>query len=163
MFEFLVDNIFVICRKGFPADSWYWSGNKLCPSSSRHISLFIWSRIYTVFALNREETVGVSVQFHIQVYRWCFVQKQPRVWKLPGPDVFRWTRDQRHDREQHFCFLPGFTSVDQEGRSTSHFHLRQTWRFNFHITNFPFLSSNIPTSAAYGVFFSLRVTLRVND
>ena len=26
--------------------------------------------------------------------------------------------------------------------------------FNFHITNFPFLSSNIPTSPAYGVFFS---------
>ena len=26
--------------------------------------------------------------------------------------------------------------------------------FNFHITNFPFLSSNIPTSTAYGVFIS---------
>ena len=26
--------------------------------------------------------------------------------------------------------------------------------FNFHITNFPFLSSNIPTSSAYGVFIS---------
>ena len=26
--------------------------------------------------------------------------------------------------------------------------------FNFHITNFPFLSSNIPTSPAYGVFIS---------
>ena len=25
--------------------------------------------------------------------------------------------------------------------------------FNFHITNFPFLSSNIPSSPAYGVFF----------
>ena len=25
--------------------------------------------------------------------------------------------------------------------------------FNFHITNYPFLSSNIPTSPAYGVFF----------
>ena len=42
---------------------------------------------------------------------------------LPGPDISRLTRDQRHDREQHFCFLPGFTSVDREGRSTSHFHL----------------------------------------
>ena len=26
--------------------------------------------------------------------------------------------------------------------------------FNFHITNFPFLSSNIPTSPSYGVFIS---------
>ena len=56
------------CGKGFPADSRYSNGNNLCPSSSRHISLLIWSRIYIVFALNREETVGVSVQFHTQVH-----------------------------------------------------------------------------------------------
>ena len=67
------------CGKGFTADSRYSNGNKLCPSSSRHIYLLIWSRIYTVFALNRKVTVGVSVQFHIQVHRWCFVHKQPRV------------------------------------------------------------------------------------
>ena len=138
---------------GYP---YIFNWNKLCPPppSSGHISLLIWSRIYTVFALNREETVGVSVQFHIQVHRWCFVHKQPRVWELPGPDVYCWTRDKRHDREQHFCFLPGFTSVDREGRSTSHFHLWQSDDFNFHITNFPFLSSNIPTSPAYSVFIS---------
>ena len=142
------------CGKGFPADSRYSDGNQLWPSSSRHINQLIWSRIYTVFALNREETVCVSVQFHIQVHRWCFVHKQPRVWELSGPDVSRWTRDQRHDREQHFCFLPGFTSIDREGRQlhTSIYDNRDD--FNFHITNFPFLSSNIPTSLAYGVFIS---------
>ena len=89
------------CGKVFPADSRYSNGNKLCPSSSRHISLLIWSRIHTVFALNREETVGVSVQFHIQVHRWCFVHKQPRVWGLHGPDVSRWTRDQTQQRATH--------------------------------------------------------------
>ena len=39
--------------------------------------------------------------------------------------------------------------------------------FNFHITNFPFLSSNIPSSPAYGVFISqliryARLALRMN-
>ena len=29
--------------------------------------------------------------------------------------------------------------------------------FNFHIKNFPFLSSNIPSSPAYGVFISARL------
>ena len=142
------------CGKGFPADSRYSNRNKLCPSSSWYISLLMWSRIYTVFALNREETVDVSVQFHIQVHRLCFVHKQPRVWELPGPDVSRWTRDQRHDREQHFCFLPESTSVDREGRSTSHFHLWQTWRFQFPHHKFSFLNSNIPTSPVDGVFIS---------
>ena len=73
------------------------------------------------FLLKEKETVGISVQF--QVRPWCFVHKQSRVWKLPGPDVFCWTWDQRHSREQHFCFLPGFTSVDREGPSASHFPL----------------------------------------
>ena len=30
-----------------------------------------------------------------------------------------------------FCFLPGFTSVDREGWSSSYFHLWLTWRFQF--------------------------------
>ena len=55
-----------------------------------------------------------------------FFHKHPRVWELPGPDVSHLTWNQRLDREQHFCFLAWFTSVDREGRSTSHFHLRQT-------------------------------------
>ena len=42
MLEFLVDNIFVVfCGKGFPADSRHSNGKKLCPSSSRQISLLI--------------------------------------------------------------------------------------------------------------------------
>ena len=129
------------------------NGNELCPSSSRHISLLIWSRIYKVFALNREETVGVSVQFHIQVHRWCFVHKQPRFWELPGPDVSGLTWHQRYDREQHFCFLRGFTSIDRDGQlHTSIYDKRDD--FNFHITNFLFLGSYNPTSPAYGVFIS---------
>ena len=65
-------------------------------------------------------------------------------------DVSRWAWDQRHDGEQHLCFLLGFTPVDREW--TSLYDKRDD--FNFHITNFPFLSSNIPSSPAYGVFIS---------
>ena len=38
---------------------------------------------------------------------------------------------QGHHREHDFCFLPRFTSVDWEGWSTSHFHLRQARWFQF--------------------------------
>ena len=70
MLEVLVDYIFLafFCDKG-PTESWYFNGNQMWPSSSRHISLLIWSRIYTVFALNQKETAGITVQFHIQVHR----------------------------------------------------------------------------------------------
>ena len=79
------------------------------------------------FALNGKETVSISAQSH-RVHRWCIVYKQPRIRKLSGPDVSCWTWDQG---EHHFCFLPRFTTVDWEGWSTSHFHLRQTRWFQF--------------------------------
>ena len=41
-----------------------------------------------------------------------------------------------------------------DGLKTSSYSASNVWKsdFNFHITNFPFLSSNIPSSPAYGVF-----------
>ena len=44
--------------------------------------------------------------------------------------------------DNHRYYNNGFTWVDKHDD------------FNFHITNFPFLSSNIPSSPAYGVFIS---------
>ena len=52
---------------------------------------------------------------------------------LPSPQKWHWFKKYKtkntaiHSvfknmlRKQHFCFLPGFTSVDREGRSTLHF------------------------------------------
>ena len=132
MLEFLVDNIFVVfAGKVFPADSRHSNGYELCPSSRRHLSVFIRSGFHTIFALYGKETFSISVQSHLQVHRWCIVHKQPRIRKLSGPDVSCWTWDQGHHREHDFCFLPRFTSVDWEGWSTSHFHLRQARWFQF--------------------------------
>ena len=96
-----------------------------------HLSVFIRSGFHTIFALYGKETFSISVQSHLQVHRWCIVHKQPRIRKLSGPDVSCWTWDQGHHREHHFCFLLRFTSVDWEGWSTSHFHLRQARWFQF--------------------------------
>ena len=52
------------------------------------------------------------------------------VWVF-GPDVPCWIWDQGHHVEHRFCFLPRITTVDREQWSTSHFHLRQTRRFQF--------------------------------
>ena len=49
-------------------------------------------------------------------------------------------------------FLDLLLSIGRDGQlHTSIYDKRD---FNFHITNFPFLSSNIPSSPAYGVFIS---------
>ena len=50
-------------------------------------------------------------------------------------------------------YLDLLLSFDRDGQlRTSLYDKRDD--FNFHITNFPFLSSNIPSSPAYGVFIS---------
>ena len=50
-------------------------------------------------------------------------------------------------------YLDLFQSMESDGQlRTSLYDKRDD--FNFHITNFPFLSSNIPSSPAYGVFIS---------
>ena len=50
-------------------------------------------------------------------------------------------------------FLDLLLSIGRDGQlHTSIYDKRDD--FNFHITNFPFLSSNIPSSPAYGVFIS---------
>ena len=51
------------------------------------------------------------------------------------------------------CYLDLLLSIGRNGQLlTSIYDKRDD--FNFHITNFPFLSSNIPSSPAYGVFIS---------
>ena len=50
-------------------------------------------------------------------------------------------------------YLDLLLSIGRDGQlHTSIYDKRDD--FNFHITNFPFLSSNMPTSPAYGVFIS---------
>ena len=128
---------------------------ELCPSSGRHLSVFVRSGFHSVFALNGKETVSISVRSHLQVHRWCIVNEQPRIQKLSRPDVSCWTWDQGHHREHHFCLLPRFTSVDLEGWSTLHFRLRQRIWFQYpYKKNFSFRSSNIPSSPSYCVFIS---------
>ena len=53
-----------------------------------------------------------------------------------------------------FCLLLGLTPVDRKGWSAAHIPLRQRDDF-FYITNFPFLSSNIPFRKPMAFFSQL--------
>ena len=81
--------------------------------------------------LSRSAIVVLSSNFLCQNSPELFLSEQPRIRKLSRPDVSCWSWDQGHHRRHHFCFLPRFTTVDWEGWSTSHSHLRQTRWFQF--------------------------------
>ena len=61
--EFLVDSISVVFVGKVFQQIVISNGNKLDPSSSRHISL------HSLYSEYGKEAVGISVQFHIQVHR----------------------------------------------------------------------------------------------
>ena len=133
MLGFLVDNIFVVfARKVF-----HWV--EIAPPSRRHLSVFIRSGIHIDFALNGKKQL-VS-WYNLTGTSICIIHKQPRIWKSAGPDVSRWTeiKDTTGTTIGRDCQL--HTSINDKRDD-----------FNFYITNFLFLRSNIPSSPAYGVF-----------
>ena len=91
-----------------------------------------------------------------------YVHNLPRIRKVYGPDASYWTWNQGHHRDHHFCFLSRITLVDWEGWSmqlyTSIYDKRDG--FNFHITNFLFLSSDILFSPVYGVLSLILYEMR---
>ena len=127
----------------------------MCPSSSRHMSLLIWSRIYTVFAHNWEETVCASVQFHIQVHRYGVLSiNNPEFDNYMGqmyPVEFE-IKDTKESNTSAF-YLDLLLWIGRDGQLHTSIGDKHG-DFNYHITNVPFLSSNIQTSPAYGVFIS---------
>ena len=154
MLQFLVHNIFVVLRgKVFQQIVGIPMGTNFAPLLA-DIFLNSYDAEFIQSALNRKEKNSISFQLHIQIHRWRIVNQKPRFWELSGSDVSRRAWDQRHDGEQHLCFLLGFTPVDQEWRSAAYFPLQQTWRFQLPYHKFPFLSSNISSSPSYGVFIS---------
>ena len=105
--------------------------------------------MHSVFALNGKETVSISVQSHLQVHRWCIVYDQSRIRKLSGQNVELEIKDTTESIASA-SYLDLLLSIGRDGQlHTSIYDKRDD--FNFYITNFPFLSSNIPSSPAYDV------------
>ena len=153
--SFWKTNISWFCGKGFPADSRYSNGNKLRPSSIRHLSLLIRRKFIQSLLSSRKKLLASRFNFTYRYIDDVLSLKQPNVWKVPRSYVFCWSVDQRHQRKHHFRFLPRYTPVDRERGQLHTYIYDKRDVFNFNITNFTFLSNNIlRTSPAYGVLVS---------
>ena len=156
MLAFLVDNIYGFCRKSLPADSWHSNGYELCPSSRRHLSAFIRSGIHSVFNLLSTGKKQLASLFNLT---YSYIDD---VLSINNPE-FENYRGQLFPAELEIKdttesttsapYLDLLLSIWRDGQlHTSIYDKRND--FNYHIKNFPFLSSNIPSSPAYDVFIS---------
>ena len=144
------------CRKSLPADSRHANGYELCPSSHRHLSVFIRSGIdKSLLSTGKKQLASL---FNL-TYRYI-----GDVLSINDKEFENYL-DQMYPAELEIKdTTESITSasdldlltVDREGWSTSHFHLRQTRWFLLPHHNLSLLrrSSNIPSSSADGVFIS---------
>ena len=141
------------CGKCFPADSRHSRGTNCAPFSSRHISLLIWSRIYSLCfqPAGNSKNLG-SILYIDTLMMFCpyTAQSLGITWARCIPLNLRSDTTESNTSASYLYLL---LSIGRDGQlNTSIYDKRDN--FNFHITNFPFLSSNIPASPAYGVFIS---------
>ena len=151
MLEFLVDNIFVVfAKKSLPADIRHSNRYELCPFSRRHLSIFNRSGFHTVFALNGKETVRFNLtnryindvlSINNPEFETYLGQMYPSELEVKGTT----------ESTTSASYLDLLLSIGRDGQLHTSIYDKRV-DFNFHITNFPFLSSNIPSLPAYGVY-----------
>ena len=132
------------CQKSLPANSWHSKECKFGPSSRQNLFLFIWKGIPSL--LSQRERNSISVQSHKYIddvlSRFC---------KISGPAEL-----EIKDTTESIIsasYLDFLLSTGRNGQLHTSIYYKGD-DFNFYITNFPFPSRNIPSSPAYGVFFT---------
>ena len=161
MLEFLVDNMFVVLgQKVFQQIVGIPMGTKCAPLLA-DISLYS-CEAYFVQSLLSTGKKKLASRFNF-TYRYI-----DDVLSINNPDFENYLGQMypaelviknTTESNSSASYLDLLLSIGRDGQlRTSLYDKRDD--FNFHITNFPFLSSNIPSSPAYGVFISqlLRCT-----
>ena len=155
MLEFLVDNIFVVfVGKVFKQIVGIPMGTN-CASLLADIFLYSYEAEFIQSLLSTGKK-KIAYQFNL-TYRYI-----DDVLSINNPDFANYLGqmypaelDIKDTTESNTSasYLDLLLSIESDGQlRTSLYDKRDD--FNFHITNFPFLSSNIPSSPAYGVFIS---------
>ena len=148
MLEFLVDNIFVVfagtvCQQiiGIPM------GTNCAPLLA---DIFLYSYeaefIQSLLSAGKKR---LAFQFNFK-YRYI-----DDVLSINNPDFENFLGQIKDTTESNTSasYLDLLLSIGRDGQLRSFLSDKRD-DFNFHITNFPILSSNIPSSPAYGVFIS---------
>ena len=155
MLEFLVDNIFVVFGgKVFQQIVGIPMGTKCAPLLA---DIFLYSYeaefIQSLLSTGKKK---IASQFNF-TYRYI-----DDVLSINNPDFEKYL-GQMYPAELEIkdttesntsaSYLDLLLSIESDGQLRTSLYDKRDY-FNFHITNFPFLSSNIPSSPAYGVFIS---------
>jgi len=127
---------------------------KLCFSSRRLVSLFVWDRLHTRASKKNEKKLARSFNFTfryiddvLSLNNSMFGNFVDRIYpiELEIKDTT--------DTDRSASYLDLHLKIDSERRLRMKLYDKRDY-FNFPIVNFPFICSNIPAEPAYGVYIS---------
>ena len=113
----------------------------------------VWGGVCTKSPPSRQETPRTTIQFHLQIYRWCIVSEKHKICRVFRIHLSTWTWNKGNNGDFSLLLILGLLSLHRIGKLTTRLYDKRD-DFNFPIVNFPFLSSNIPSAPAYGVYVS---------
>ena len=136
--------------KVFPTDNRHSHGHRLCPSPCRHISILVRSEIHTILVGKKR----LASQFNF-TYRYIddvLSINNPNFENYLG-QMYALELEIKDTTESNTSASYLLLPIGRDGQLRTSLYDKHD-DFNFQITNFPFLRSNIPNSPAYGVFIS---------
>ena len=155
MTEFLVDNIYVkVWWTAFPTNGWHSYGNKLCPLLA---DLFLYSYENEFLdKLIKEGKRKLARKFN-PLYRYTddLISFNNKRFKEFISDIYpkELTISETTESTSITSYLDLLFIRDKSNNITTKLYDKHD-AFGFHIVNFPFMSSNIPSAPAYGVYAS---------
>ena len=155
MIEFLVYNIYVrFAGQLFPTNGWHSYGNKLCPLLA---DLFLYSYENEFLdKLTKEGKRKLSRKFNLS-YRYTddLISFNNTRFKELISDIYpkEFTISETTESTSVVSYLDLLFIRDKSNIITTKLYDKCD-AFSFHIVNFPFMSSNIPSPPAYGVYAS---------
>ena len=89
----------------------------------------------------------------LQVYRWCIVSGKYKICRVFGIHLSTWTWNKGNNGDCSLLLILGLLSLHWQWKLATRLYDKRD-DFNFPIVNFPFLSSNILSAPAYGIYVS---------
>ena len=153
MLEYLIDNILWSSAHGYfskqLAYRWVLTVHRYLPTCF-YIRM---RRSLYKDSFKQAKTPRTTIQFHLQIYRWCIVSEKHKICNLEiiCPRELE-IKETTETAASSFSCVDCYLYIDNEKLTSRLYDKRDD--FNFPIVNFPFLSSNILSAPAYGVYVS---------
>ena len=112
MLEYLIDNIFVeFAGRIFQQIISIPIGTNCTPLLADLFFILVWGGVCITSPQSRQETRCTTIQFHLQIYRWCIVSEKHKICRVFGIHLSTWTWNKGNNGDCSLILILGLLSL----------------------------------------------------